>query len=44
MKLQILSDLHLEMLDLPYSRGIPETQAEMIVLAGDIGVGLKGVE
>ena len=44
MKLQILSDLHLEMLNPPYSWRIPETPAEMVVLAGDIGVGLKGLK
>src|SRR5216683_1446202 len=42
MKLQILSDLHLEMVK-PYSWRIPETVAEVVVLAGDIGVGLSGV-
>jgi Icc-related predicted phosphoesterase len=43
MKLQILSDLHLEMVKPPYSWRIPETAAEVVVLAGDIGVGLSGV-
>jgi hypothetical protein len=43
MKLQILSDLHLEMVKPPYSWRIPETAAEDVVLAGDIGVGLSGV-
>lgn len=40
MKLQILSDLHLEMIDPPYSWSIPETIAEVVVFAGDIGVGV----
>src|SRR5713226_5947087 len=44
MKLQILSDLHLEMVKPPYSWRIPETKAEVVVLAGDIGVGVMGVE
>lgn len=43
MRLQILSDLHLEMMDPPYSWRIPETAADVVVLAGDIGVGVKGV-
>lgn len=43
MKLQILSDLHLEMVKPPYSWRVPETAAEVVVLAGDIGVGLSGV-
>jgi len=44
MKLQILSDLHLEMVKPPYSWRIPETTAEVVVLAGDIGVGLSRVQ
>lgn len=44
MKLQILSDLHLEMVNPPYSWRIPETAAEVVVLAGDIGVGLMGLK
>jgi Icc-related predicted phosphoesterase len=44
MKLQILSDLHLEMIKPAYSWHIPETLAEVVILAGDIGVGLRGVE
>jgi Icc-related predicted phosphoesterase len=44
MKLQILSDLHLEMVKPPYSWRIPETEAEVVVLAGDIGVGPSGVK
>ena len=44
MKLQILSDLHLEMVKPPYSWRIPETEADVVVLAGDIGVGLSGVK
>jgi predicted phosphodiesterase len=44
MKLHILSDLHLEMVKPPYSWRIPETAAEVVVLAGDVGVGLSGVK
>ena len=44
MKLHILSDLHLEMVKPPYSWRIPETEADVVVLAGDIGVGLSGVK
>ena len=44
MKLQILSDLHLEMVKPPYSWRIPESAAEVVVLAGDIGVGVMGVK
>jgi len=40
MKLQILSDIHLEFENFE----IPHTDADVIVLAGDIGVGLKGLE
>ncbi len=43
MKLQILSDLHLEMLNPPCSWRVPDTAADVVVLAGDIGVGLMGV-
>jgi Icc-related predicted phosphoesterase len=43
LKLQILSDLHLEMMKPPYSWQIPETSAELIVLAGDIGRSALGV-
>jgi len=43
MKLQILSDLHLEMVRPAYVWRIPETTAELIILAGDIGVGTAGV-
>ncbi len=43
MKLQILSDLHLEMLNPACSWRIPQTAADVVVLAGDIGVGLMGV-
>ncbi|ABK44498.1 metallophosphoesterase [Magnetococcus marinus MC-1] len=39
MKLHILSDLHTEMA--PF--GLPETNADVVVLAGDIGYGRKGV-
>jgi predicted phosphodiesterase len=42
MKIQVLSDLHNEFM---YSvREIPVTDADVIVLAGDIDVGLKGVQ
>jgi predicted phosphodiesterase len=44
MKLQILSDLHLQMVKPPYSWRVPETAAEVMVLAGDIGVGLSSVK
>jgi predicted phosphodiesterase len=39
MKLQILSDLHTEFADF----ALPETDADVIVLAGDIGVGVGGL-
>ena len=39
-KLHILSDLHLEFSDFD----LPETDADIIVLAGDIGLGTKGLE
>ena len=39
MKLHILSDIHIEFA--PFR--IPETDADVIILAGDIGVGLDGV-
>lgn len=39
MKLHILSDLHTEFADFEP----PETDAETIILAGDIGVGVEGV-
>lgn len=41
MKLQVISDLHLRP---QYGFTIPETDADLIVLAGDIGRGLAGVE
>src|SRR5437660_5370819 len=44
MKLHILSDLHLEMMDPPYGWRLPTTGADAFVLAGDIGVGTAGVE
>jgi predicted phosphodiesterase len=44
MKLHILSDLHLEMINPPYGWRIPESAADAVVLAGDIGVGTAGVE
>ena len=40
MKLHVLSDLHTEFADF----SPPETDADVVVLAGDIGVGLRGVE
>ncbi len=40
MKLHILSDLHVEFADFQ----MPETDADVIVLAGDIGVGAGGLE
>lgn len=40
MKLHILSDLHTEFVELDP----PETDADIIVLAGDIGVGRAGIE
>ena len=39
MKLHILSDLHIEFA--PFQ--IPETDADVIILAGDIGVGVEGL-
>lgn len=39
MKLHILSDLHTEFADFVPS----ETEAEAVILAGDIGVGVEGV-
>ncbi len=40
MKLHILSDLHTEFADF----SPPETGADVVILAGDIGVGLGGIE
>lgn len=40
MKLHVLSDLHTEFADF----SPPETDADVVVLAGDIGVGLNGIE
>ncbi len=40
MKLHILSDLHTEFSDFE----APETDADVVVLAGDIGVGTGGIE
>jgi predicted phosphodiesterase len=40
MKLHVLSDLHTEFADF----SPPETDADVVVLAGDIGVGLAGIE
>ena len=39
MKLQVLSDLHIEFAEF----SIPETDADVLVLAGDIGVGMGGL-
>ncbi len=39
MKLHILSDLHTEFADFVP----PETNAEAVILAGDIGVGVEGM-
>lgn len=39
MKLHILSDLHIKFRDFVP----PETDAEAVILAGDIGAGLEGV-
>lgn len=41
MKLQVLSDLHLRP---AYGFAIPETEADLIILAGDIARGLTGVQ
>jgi len=40
MKLHVLSDLHTEFVDF----SPPETDADVVILAGDIGVGLGGIE
>ena len=40
MKLQILNDLHVEFDDFV----VPETDADVVILAGDIGVGISGLE
>jgi Icc-related predicted phosphoesterase len=40
MKVHVLSDLHIEFADL----APPDTDADVVVLAGDIGVGLGGIE
>ncbi len=42
MKLSVFSDLHLEAFN--QGRFLPESTAEVIVLAGDIDVGVKGLE
>ena len=44
MKVQLLSDLHLEKLKHPYKYNISKTDAELVILAGDIGMGLDGVK
>jgi predicted phosphodiesterase len=40
MKIHVLSDLHIEFE--PFA--LPETDADVVILAGDIGVGTKGLE
>ncbi len=40
MKIQVVSDLHIEFAGFT----LPETDADVIILAGDIGVGLGGLE
>ncbi len=40
MKLHVLSDLHTEFAEF----SPPETDADVVILAGDIGVGLGGIE
>ena len=40
MKIQVVSDLHIEMADFV----LPDCEADVVVLAGDIGVGLGGLE
>jgi hypothetical protein len=40
MRIRVLSDLHLEFKDWTP----PKTDADVVVLAGDIHVGVKGVE
>lgn len=40
MRLHILSDLHLEFA--PFS--MPDVKADVVVLAGDVGVGLRGLK
>ncbi len=40
MKLHVLSDLHTEFADF----SPPGTDADVVVLAGDIGVGLGGID
>ena len=40
MKIQFFSDIHLEFGEFD----IPATDADVIVAAGDIGVGLQGIE
>jgi len=39
MKIQVLSDLHIEFGDFT----VPEADADVVVFAGDIGVGLDGL-
>ena len=46
MKIQYVSDLHLEFsikYPHPFVNGLPETDADVIVLAGDVDVGLKSL-
>ena len=44
MKIQILSDIHLEFGKWPRQVDINKIDADVTVLAGDIGVGLQGIE
>lgn len=41
MKVQVLSDLHLEF---GYSSSLKFNQADLIILAGDTHIGTKGIE
>lgn len=44
MKLQVFSDLHLEQLGTAARGAIPTAQSDVLVLAGDIHTGVKGIE
>lgn len=44
MKLHILSDIHLEYCDWPTGINLNQIDADVTVLAGDIGCGIQGVE
>ena len=43
MNIQVLSDIHLELRS-PNSFDIPDIGADVVILAGDIGIGLQGIE